>query len=637
MLLDNINTPQDLRQLAVEQLPALCDEVRDFLLKSVSDSGGHLASGLGALELTVALHYVYDTPNDRLIWDVGHQAYVHKLLTGRRDQLGSIKKKDGLCGFPQRKESQYDAFGVGHSSTSISAALGMALAAKKQKIVRHAIAVIGDGAMTAGMAYEALNHAGDIDTEMLVILNDNDMSISPNVGGLSKYLTRLLSGSFYSTMRENSKKILSKTPGMKRFARRAEEHTKGMIMPAGTLFEEMGFVYYGPVDGHDVIELVKILENIKDIDEPKFLHVVTQKGKGYEPAELDPVEYHAVSVFDLKSGVKKSSVKSTPSYTEVFGKWLCDMAIQDKALIGITPAMREGSGMVEFSKKFPDRYYDVAIAEQHAVTLAAGMACDGLKPVVAIYSTFLQRAYDQLIHDVALQNLPVMFAIDRAGLVGSDGATHSGNYDLSYLRCIPNMVVMAPADENECRQMLFTAYRYGKGPTAVRYPRGKGIGIEPEEAMQEIPIGEGVILRETSGTDTKKAVAILLFGSLLGEAQIAANELDATLVNMRFVKPLDIAMIREIANSHGMIVTLEDNAVQGGAGSAVNEVLQQDNVQIPVLNLGIPDVYVEHATREEQLEEIGLTGDAIIERIKNYSDADYITVLPESSPLALGS
>ncbi len=635
MLLETINTPQDLRKLSVDQLPGLCEEVRAFLLRSVSDSGGHLASGLGALELTVALHYVYDTPNDRLVWDVGHQAYVHKLLTGRREQLGSIKKKGGLCGFPQRSESEYDAFGVGHSSTSISAALGMALAAQKQKIDRHAIAVIGDGAMTAGMAYEALNHAGDIDTEMLVVLNDNDMSISPNVGGLSKYLTRLLSGSFYSTMRENSKKILSKAPGMKRFARRAEEHTKGMIMPAGTLFEEMGFVYYGPVDGHDVIELVKILENIKDINEPKFLHVVTQKGKGYEPAELDPVEYHAVSVFDLKSGVIKSTEKSTPTYTQVFGKWLCDMAAQDKKLVGITPAMREGSGMVEFSKKFPDRYYDVAIAEQHAVTLAAGMACDGLKPVVAIYSTFLQRAYDQLIHDVALQNLPVVFAIDRAGLVGSDGATHSGNYDLSYLRCIPNMVVMAPADENECRQMLYTAFQYGKGPTAVRYPRGKGVGIEPDATMQEILIGKGVYVREVSKSDADKSVAILLFGSLLNEAQAAAMELDATLVNMRFVKPLDTSMIRDIAKTYGMIVTLEDNAIQGGAGSAVNEFILQESLNIPILNLGIPDTYVEHATREEQLEEIGLTSEAIVERVREYSTNDFITVLPEASPIAL--
>ena len=613
MLLDNIHTPEQLKALSVEELPAFCEEVREYLLQSVSESGGHLASGLGALELTVALHYVYDTPNDKLVWDVGHQAYVHKLLTGRRDELGSIKKKDGLCGFPRREESEYDTFGVGHSSTSISAALGMALAAKQQKIDRHAIAVIGDGAMTAGLAYEALNHAGDIDTEMLVVLNDNDMSISPNVGGLSKYLARLLSGRFYSTMRENSKKILAKTPVMKRFARRAEEHTKGMIMPAATLFEEMGFVYYGPVDGHDVTELVKILENIKDINEPKFLHIVTQKGKGYEPAEQDPIEYHAVSEFDLQKGVSKSKAVSTPTYTQVFGQWICDMAEQDDKLVGITPAMREGSGLVEFSRQYPERYYDVAIAEQHAVTLAAGMACEGLKPVVAIYSTFLQRAYDQLIHDVALQNLPVIFAIDRAGLVGSDGPTHSGNYDLSYLRCIPNMIVMAPTEENECRQMLYTAYQQDC-PTAVRYPRGKGVGIVPQKEMVSLEIGKGMIMREGSG------IAILLFGSLLSEAMQAADELNATLVNMRFVKPIDEALIRTISASHQRIVTLEDNAIQGGAGSAVNEFLSKEDIQIPTTNLGIPDCYIEHATREQQLEEINLTAVGIVGQINQLEE-----------------
>ncbi len=620
MLLEDINTPEQLKALDVEQLPAFCEEVRDFLLKSVSESGGHLASGLGALELTVALHYVYDTPNDKLVWDVGHQAYVHKLLTGRRNELGSIKQKDGLCGFPRREESQFDTFGVGHSSTSISAALGMALAARQLKIDRHAIAVIGDGAMTAGMAYEALNHAGDIDTEMLVVLNDNDMSISPNVGGLSKYLARLLSGRFYSTMRENSKKILSKTPVMKRFARRAEEHTKGMIMPSATLFEEMGFVYYGPVDGHDIIELVKILENIKDINEPKFLHVVTQKGKGYEPAENDPIGYHAVSKFDLEQGVKKTTQVSTPSYTQVFGQWLCDMASQDEKLVGITPAMREGSGLVEFSKKYPERYYDVAIAEQHAVTLAAGMACEGLKPVVAIYSTFLQRAYDQLIHDVALQNLPVVFAIDRAGLVGSDGPTHSGNYDLSYLRCIPNMIVMAPTEENECRQMLYTAYQQDC-PTAVRYPRGKGVGIEPQTEMLALEIGKAEVIRKGNG------IAILLFGSLLKEALAAADELDATLVNMRFVKPIDETLVRELSQSHHRLVTLEDNAIQGGAGSAVNEFLNKENIQTPIMNLGIPDNYIEHATREQQLEEIGLTGKGIVQKINKFEKSNLAEVI----------
>ena len=616
-MLNKIKSPHDLRKFEVSDLPELCEEVREFLLQSVSSSGGHLASGLGALELTVALHYVYDTPNDRLIWDVGHQAYVHKLLTGRRDELGGIKKKGGLSGFPNRKESDYDAFGVGHSSTSISAALGMALAAKKQGLDRHAIAVIGDGALTAGMAYEALNHAGDIDTEMLVVLNDNDMSISPNVGGLSKYLARLLSGHFYSTMRENSKKILANTPVMKRFARRAEEHTKGMIMPSATLFEEMGFVYYGPVDGHDVIELVRILENIKDINEPKFLHVVTQKGNGYEPAENDPVEYHAVSVFDLEAGVKKPTQASSPTYTQVFGQWLCDMATQDEKLIGITPAMKEGSGLVEFSKKFPDRYYDVAIAEQHAVTLAAGMACDGLKPVVAIYSTFLQRAYDQLIHDVALQNLPIVFAIDRAGLVGSDGPTHSGNYDLSYLRCIPNMIVMAPADENECRQMLYTAYQQN-GPTAVRYPRGVGAGTEVKKEMQELEIGKGVFIHKMS--QNKNKIAILLFGSLLNEALYASKKLNTTLVNMRFVKPLDKNLIREISITHDLIVTLEDNAIQGGAGSAVNEFSNEEGLTTPIINLGIPDDYIEHASREQQLEEISLSGEGIVKQISFFMD-----------------
>ena len=620
-MLNKIVTPNDLREFKVEDLPDLCEEVREYLLQSVSTSGGHLASGLGALELTVALHYVYDTPDDRLIWDVGHQAYVHKLLTGRRDELGSIKKKNGLCGFPNRNESKYDAFGVGHSSTSISAALGMALAAKKQGIDRHSVAIIGDGALTAGMAYEALNHAGDIDTEMLVVLNDNDMSISPNVGGLSKYLARLLSGQFYSSMRENSKKILSNTPVMKRFARRAEEHTKGMIMPSATLFEEMGFVYYGPVDGHDVVELVRILENIKDINEPKFLHVVTQKGNGYEPAEKDPVEYHAVSMFDLKSGVKKSTKQSSPSYTEVFGQWLCDMANIEKDLVAITPAMREGSGLVEFSKKFPDRYYDVAIAEQHAVTLAAGMACDGLKPVVAIYSTFLQRAYDQLIHDVALQNLPVVFAIDRAGLVGSDGPTHSGNYDLSYLRCIPNMIVMAPSNEDECRQMLYTAYQHN-GPAAVRYPRGVGVGAEVKQEMQALEIGKGEIIRQNKKPSHKR-IALLLFGSLLNEALYASEKLDITLVNMRFVKPLDNDLIRELSSTYDLLVTLEDNAVQGGAGSAVSEFLNEEGLLGPLINLGIPDAYIEHATREEQLADIGLSGEGIVKQIKSYIDLNW--------------
>jgi len=625
-MLNAINDPQQLRTLDVEQLPAVCGEVREFLLQSVSKSGGHLSAGLGVVELTVALHYVFDTPKDKIVWDVGHQAYAHKVLTGRRDALNSIKKKDGLCGFPRREESNYDTFGVGHSSTSISAALGMALAAKHQGIEQKSIAVIGDGAMTAGMAYEALNHAGDLDESMLVVLNDNDMSISPNVGGLSKYLARLLSGHFYSSVREGSKKILANTPGMKRFARRAEEHTKGMIMPAATLFEEMGFVYYGPVDGHDVIELVKMLENIKDINEPKFLHIVTKKGKGYKLAEEDPCLYHGVSPFELENGIKtapaknEKTAKKTLTYTEVFGQWLCDMAARDERLMAITPAMREGSGLVAFSKQYKDRYYDVAIAEQHAVTLAAGMACEGLKPVVAIYSTFLQRAYDQLIHDVALQNLPVLFAIDRAGLVGSDGPTHSGNYDLSYLRCIPNMVVMAPTDENECRQMLYTGFQH-EGPVAVRYPRGKGLGVQPLEEMTLLELGKGVVVRK--GLHKKNNVAILLFGSLLKEAMLVAEELDATLVNMRFVKPMDEALILEMSKTHDLLVTLEDNAIQGGAGSAVNEFCNSAVLKTPVINLGIPDEYVEHAEREEQLAEIRLDTTGIIEQISLIENGKY--------------
>ena len=618
-MLDQIVTPKELRNLEKEQLPELCDEVRDFLLQSVSASGGHFSAGLGTVELTVALHYVFNTPEDRLVWDVGHQAYAHKVLTGRRDRLNSIRKQGGLSGFPKRTESEYDTFGVGHSSTSISAALGMALAAKQQGIDRQSIAVIGDGALTAGMAYEALNHAGDLDARMLVVLNDNDMSISPNVGGLSKYLARLLSGPLYSSIREQGKKILSGTPGMKKLARRAEEHTKGMLMP-GTMFEEMGFVYYGPVDGHDVLELVRMFENIRDIDEPRFVHVVTKKGKGYEPAEEDPCAYHGVSAFDLDKGLVKSTKQSSPTYTKVFSKWLCDIAESDERVVAITPAMREGSGLVKFSEQFPDRYFDVAIAEQHAVTFAAGMACDGAKPIVAIYSTFLQRAYDQLIHDVAIQNLPVVFAIDRAGLVGADGATHAGNYDLSYLRCIPNMIVMAPVDENECRQMLYTAYLQD-APTAVRYPRGKGIGVEPDELMTALEVGKAAKLRNGG------RVAILLFGSLLGVAQEAADSLDATLVNMRFVKPIDENMIIEIASTHDVIVTLEDNAIQGGAGSAVSESLAKQGVTIPVLHLGIPDHYIEHAEREAQLVEIGLSAEGIVGQINDFTTTH---VLPES-------
>ena len=615
-MLEEIISPAQLRELDKESLPELCDELRQFILQSVSESGGHFSAGLGTVELTVALHYVFNTPEDRLVWDVGHQAYPHKVLTGRKDELRSIRRQGGLSGFPKRSESEYDTFGVGHSSTSISAALGMALAAKQQGIDRQAIAVIGDGALTAGMAYEALNHAGDLGASMLVVLNDNDMSISPNVGGLSKYLARLLSGQFYSSIREQGKKILSATPAVQKLAKRAEEHTKGMLMP-GTMFEEMGFIYYGPVDGHDVLELVRMFENIRDFDSPRFVHVVTKKGKGYEPAEVDPCGYHGVSAFNLEQGIIKNKKPSTPTYTQVFSQWLCDIAAKDNRVVGITPAMCEGSVLVRFSEEYPERYFDVAIAEQHAVTLAAGMACDGAKPIVAIYSTFLQRAYDQLIHDVAIQNLPVVFAIDRAGLVGADGPTHAGNYDLSYLRCIPNMIVMAPADEDECRQMLYTAY-LENGPTAVRYPRGKGVGIEPSLSMKAIPIGQSKLLRKGQN------IAILLFGSLLSSASFAAEELDATLINMRFVKPLDESVIVSAAKNYNLIVTIEDNAIQGGAGSAVSECIARLGLDMPVLHLGIPDDYIEHAERESQLEEIGLSGSGVVNQICEFSGGRFV-------------
>lgn len=608
-MLETIHSPAELRTLALEDLPALCDELREFLLQSVANGGGHFSSNLGTIELTVALHYAFNTPHDKLVWDVGHQAYPHKILTGRREFMNSIRQKDGLAGFPKRSESQYDTFGVGHSSTSIGAALGMALASKLKGEDYQSIAVIGDGAMTAGMAYEALNHAGDLDANLIVVLNDNEMSISPNVGALRQYLTRLLSGRMYSTMRESGKKALSHSRSLSKLVKLTEEHMKGMVLP-GTLFEEMGFKYYGPIDGHDVQELVRVLRNLQQIKGPRLLHILTQKGKGYEPAEEDPCTYHGVTPFNLKTGIIPSSKKSTPTYTQVFGQWLCDMAAVDQRLIGITPAMREGSGLVEFSKRFPERYFDVGIAEQHAVTLAAGLACEGMKPVVAIYSTFLQRAYDQLIHDVAIQNLPVVFAIDRAGLVGADGPTHSGNYDLSYLRCIPNMIVMAPADEDECRQMLYTAFQQN-APTAVRYPRGKGIGVEPDTAMKALPVGKALKLR--SG----HSVAILLFGSLLTATQEAAETLDATLVNMRFVKPLDEAMIRELAQTHDLLVTVEDNALMGGAGSAVNEFLHAVALEVPVLNLGLPDEYIEHAQREEQLAACGLDAQGIINSIRS--------------------
>lgn len=613
-LLDKIDNPSQMKELSVTELSQLADELRDFVIQSVSQSGGHLSSGLGTVELTVALHHVFNTPDDRLIWDVGHQSYPHKILTGRRDQMSSIRTKDGLSGFPRREESPYDTFGVGHSSTSISAALGMAVAAKHQNIDRRVAAIIGDGALTAGMAFEALNHAGDLDANLLVILNDNDMSISPNVGGMSNYLAKLLSGKMYSSMRESSKKVLGKMPSVWELARRTEEHMKGMVVP-GTLFEELGFNYIGPIDGHDMDTLVKTLSNLRKLPGPQFLHIVTKKGKGYTPAEENPIAYHGVGKFCPESGkLEKSSAKS-PSYTQVFGQWLCDMAKADDKLVAITPAMREGSGLVEFSEQFPERYFDVGIAEQHAVTVAAGMACDGLKPVVAIYSTFLQRAYDQLIHDVAIQNLPIVFAIDRAGVVGPDGATHAGSFDISYLRCIPNMTIMAPSDENECRQMLSTGFKLN-GPSAVRYPRGSGPNSKICSELETLPVGKGEVRR------TGKNIAILAFGIVLTEALAVAEELDTTVANMRFVKPLDEELILELAGSHDILITLEDNVVMGGAGSAVNEYLLKHQCLNRVLNLGLPDTFMEHASREQLLEDAGLATSGILRAIEDFLDTE---------------
>jgi len=598
-LLESIHTPADLRRLPLGQLTPLAQQLREFLIQSVSTRGGHFAAGLGTVELTIALHYVFNTPHDRLVWDVGHQAYPHKVLTGRRDQLHTIKQNHGLAPFPSRAESEYDTFGVGHSSTSISAALGMAVAAAQRGEERRAVAIIGDGALTAGMAFEALNHAGSLPTDLLIVLNDNDMSISENVGALSNYLARALSGRMYSHLRESGKKVLSQMPTVWELARRSEEHLKGMVLP-GTLFEEMGFNYIGPIDGHDVKALVSTLRNLQKLRGPQFLHVVTRKGKGYGPAEADPIKWHGPGPFDPASGMIFKEASTGPTYSQIFGKWLCDMAERDPAIIGITPAMREGSGLVEFSKRFPGRYYDVAIAEQHAVTFAAGLAAEGLKPVVAIYSTFLQRAYDQLIHDVALQNLPVIFAVDRAGLVGSDGATHQGSYDLTFLRCIPNMVIMAPADENECRQMLYTATTLS-GPSAVRYPRGTGPGTAIAAEMTAIPVGRGQVRREG-----RSGLAILAFGALVDSARKIAERLDATLVNMRFIKPLDEALAVAIAARHRAIVTIEENAVMGGAGSAVGEALAAAGVQVPMLQLGIPDRFIEHGSRDTCLAAAGL-------------------------------
>jgi len=598
-LLAAIGSPADLRQLPAQELGQVATELRQYLIDTVSQMGGHFAAGLGTVELTVALHYVFDTPHDRLVWDVGHQAYPHKVLTGRRDQLHTIKQKDGLAPFPTRSESEYDTFGVGHSSTSISAALGMALAAASKQEQRRVVAVIGDGAMSAGMAFEALNHAGSLDVDMLVILNDNDMSISENVGAFSNYFARVLSGKLYATLREGGKKVLRRMPTVWELARRSEEHMKGMVLP-GTIFEEMGFNYIGPIDGHDVNALVATLKNVRDLKGPQFLHVITRKGKGYAPAEADPIKWHGPGPFDPKSGVIFKEKVTGPSYSQVFGQWLCDMAAADPKVVAITPAMREGSGLVEYSKRFPERYFDVAIAEQHAVTLAAGMACEGLRPVVAIYSTFLQRAYDQLIHDVAIQNLPVTFAVDRAGLVGGDGATHQGSFDISFLRCIPNLIVMAPADENECRQMLYTAVQSNL-PAAVRYPRGQGPGAVIEANMRPVPMGKAQVRREG-----RSGLAIIAVGSMVPLCERIAEKLDATVVNLRFIKPLDEDLIVRIAANHRALITVEENVVAGGAGSAIGECLAAHGHVPPTLNLGIPDRFMEHGSREDCLAAAGL-------------------------------
>jgi 1-deoxy-D-xylulose-5-phosphate synthase len=601
-LLDRANTPDELRRLAEADLETLADELRQYLLYSVGQSGGHFGAGLGVIELTIALHYVFDTPDDRLVWDVGHQAYPHKILTGRRERMATLRQKDGLAAFPRRSESEYDTFGVGHSSTSISAALGMAIAARLQGERRKSVAVIGDGALTAGMAFEALNHASEVGANMLVVLNDNDMSISKNVGGLSNYLAKILSSRTYASMREGSKKILSRLPGAWEIARKTEEHAKGMLVP-GTLFEELGWNYIGPIDGHDLPTLLATLRNMRDLDGPQFLHVVTKKGKGFAPAEADPIGYHAITKLEpvKPDAAPLSSQKrpAGPKYSNVFGQWLCDMAAADSRLVGITPAMKEGSDLVAFAERFPARYFDVAIAEQHAVTLAAGMACDGVKPVVAIYSTFLQRGYDQLIHDVAVQNLDVLFAIDRAGLVGEDGPTHAGSFDISYLRCIPGMLVMTPSDENELRRMLTTGYLFD-GPAAVRYPRGSGPNATIDPGLAPLEIGKGLIRRQG------RRVALLAFGVQLAEALQVGETLDATVVDMRFVKPLDAALLRELAASHELLVSIEENAVMGGAGSAVGEFLAAENIVKPLLQLGLPDYYVEHAKPAQMLKECGL-------------------------------
>ncbi len=605
-LLETIDTPADLRRLDRAQLPALAQELRDFMLRAVAKTGGHLSSNLGTVELTIALHYVFDTPSERVIWDVGHQTYPHKILTGRREQMSGLRQWGGLSGFPRRDESEYDVFGTAHSSTSISAALGMAVAEKLKGGTRSIVAVIGDGAMSAGMAFEALNNAGAMDANLLVILNDNDMSISEPVGAFNNYLAKLLSSRFYNSVRRGGEKVLSKLPPMRDFAKRAEEHMKGMVLP-GTLFEEFGFNYIGPIDGHDLSALVPTLQNLRQLSGPRLLHVVTRKGHGYRKAEEDPILYHGVGRFDPEVGIQQKP--AAPTYTEVFGRWLCDMADQDPLLVGITPAMREGSGMVEFSQRFPGRYFDVGIAEQHAVTFAAGLACEGYRPVVAIYSTFLQRAYDQLIHDVVLQNLPVLFAIDRAGLVGADGPTHAGSFDLSYLRCLPNMTVMAPADEDECRQMLYTGHRLGT-PAAVRYPRGVGPGVKEVREMAALQIGKGELRRKGS------RLALLAFGSMVAPALRVGEELDLSVANMRFVKPIDRDLVRELARSHEALVTVEENAIEGGAGSAVAEALAEMGMAVPLLHLGLPDRFLAQGDPGFLLSQCGLDAAGIARSVR---------------------
>ena len=606
-LLDKINSPKDLKKLTRIELVTLCDEIRSFIIESVSKTGGHLSSNLGVIELTVALHYVFDCPQDKFIWDVGHQTYPHKILTGRKKKMGSLRALDGISGFPKISESDYDIFGTGHSSTSISAALGMAEALKKKNLDHKAIAIIGDGAMTAGMAFEGLNNAGDSKNNILVILNDNDMSISKNVGALNNYLAKLMSGNLYGSIKRSSKAVLSAIPPMLEFAKRAEEHMKGMVIP-GTLFEEFGFNYIGPIDGHDLNALVDTLNNLKALQGPQLLHVATQKGFGYEPAETDPNKFHGVGQFSLSDGAQPLKIKKA-TYTDIFGDWIVDMAMIDKKLCAITPAMLDGSGLNKFSEKFPDRFFDVGIAEQHAITFAAGLACENYKPVIAIYSTFLQRAYDQFIHDVALQNIPMLFAIDRAGIVGQDGPTHSGSFDLSFLRCIPNILIMAPSNENECRQMLFTGFKF-KGISVVRYPRGPGPGSAIKSKMTAIPIGKAEVIRKG------RTIALLAFGNMLEEALKAGDKINATVVNMRFIKPLDIKLIRDLGSSHKLLVTLEENTISGGAGSAVLEVISEYDLKCQSLRIGIPDKFVEQGSQEQLRKKYGLDAASIIKSIE---------------------